>query len=102
MTHVCFLKPVPTFGRHAADYHASSPTDRVILELQMYGRRPHQDEPDPLPDKTVIGAGLAGIVETFAGILGDTSPEPDLDDLLRSFLRAAERVTHNLDRHEEA
>ena len=28
-------------------YHASSPTDRVILELQMYGHRPHQDEPDP-------------------------------------------------------
>ncbi|BCH31018.1 hypothetical protein MesoLjLc_29480 [Mesorhizobium sp. L-8-10] len=93
---------MPTFGRHAADYHASSPTDRVILELQMYGRRPHQDEPDPLPDETVIRAGLAGIVETFTGI-GDTSPEPDLDDLLRSFFRrAAERVAHNLDRHEEA
>ena len=30
-------------------YHASSPTDRVILELQMYGHRPHQDEPDPRP-----------------------------------------------------
>ena len=43
-------------------YHASSPTDRVILELQMYGHRPHQDEPDPrpLPDDEVIRAGLAG------------------------------------------
>ena len=39
-------------------YHASSPTDRVILELQMYGHRPHQDEPDarPLPDDEVIRA----------------------------------------------
>ena len=49
-------------------HHASSPTDRVILELQMYGHRPHQDEPDPrpLPDDEVIRAGLAGIVETLA------------------------------------
>src|SRR5690606_4121224 len=40
-------------------YHASSPTDRVIFELQMYGHRPHQDEPDPrpLPDDEVIRAG---------------------------------------------
>ena len=42
-------------------YHASSPTDRVILELQMYGHRPHQDEPDPRPlpdDEAVTVAGL--------------------------------------------
>jgi len=89
-------------------YHASSPTDRVILELQMYGHRPHQDEPDarPLPDDEVIRAGLAGIVETFAGMLGDTRLEPDLDDLLWSFAnvfhRAAERVARSLDRNEEA
>lgn len=89
-------------------YHASSPTDRVILELQMYGHRPHQDEPDPrpLPEDEVIRAGLAGIVETFAGMLGDTRLEPDLDDLLWSFTnvfhRAAERVTRSLDRNEEA
>ena len=89
-------------------YHASSPTDRVILELQMYGHRPHQDEPDPrpLPDDEVIRAGLAGIVDTFAGMLGDTRLEPDLDDLLWSFVnvfhRAAERVARSLDRNEEA
>ena len=67
-------------------YHASSPTDRVILELQMYGHRPHQDEPDarPLPDDEVIRAGLAGIVETFAGMLGDTRLEPDLDEIGRA------------------
>ena len=89
-------------------YHASSPTDRVILELQMYGHRPHQDEPDPrpLPDDEVIRAGLAGIVETFAGMLGDTRLEPDLDDLLWSFVnvfhRAAERIARDLDRNEDA
>jgi hypothetical protein len=29
--------------------HASSPTDRVLTELQLYGHRPFQDEPDPRP-----------------------------------------------------
>src|SRR5690606_37393989 len=73
-----------------------------------YGHRPHQDEPDPrpLPDETEIRAGLAGIVETFAGMLGDTRLEPDLDDLLWSFAnlfhRAGERATRNLDRNEDA
>ena len=54
----------------------------------------------------MIRVGLAGIVETFAGMLGDTRLEPDLDDLLWSFAnvfhRAAERVARNLDRNEEA
>ena len=89
-------------------FHASSPTDRVILELQMYGHRPHQDEPDPrpLPDETAINAGLAGVFETLAGMLEDTRLEPDLEDLLWStvnlFHRAAGRVTRDLDRNEEA
>ena len=47
-------------------YHASSPTDRVILELQMYGHRPNQDEPDPRPlpdDETLtIGPGRRAMV----------------------------------------
>ena len=29
--------------------HASSPTDHVLTELQLYGCRPFQDEPDPRP-----------------------------------------------------
>ncbi|WP_036242524.1 DUF2493 domain-containing protein, partial [Mesorhizobium sp. STM 4661] len=83
-------------------------TDRVILELQMYGHRPHQDEldPRPLPDETVVRAGLTGIFETFAGMLGDTRLEPDLDDLLWSvvnvFHRAGERIARDLDRNEDA
>jgi hypothetical protein len=89
-------------------FHASSPTDRVILELQMYGHRPHQDEPDPrpLPDETAISAGLAGVFEILAGMLEDTRLEPDLEDLLWStvnlFHRAAGRIARDLDRNEEA
>ena len=29
--------------------HSSSPTDHVLAELQLYGYRPFQDEPDPRP-----------------------------------------------------
>ncbi len=29
--------------------HNSSPTDHVLDELQLYGYRPFQDEPDPRP-----------------------------------------------------
>ena len=29
--------------------HASSPTHRVLEELQLYGYRPFRDEPDPRP-----------------------------------------------------
>ena len=29
--------------------HNASPTDRVLQELQLYGYRPFQDEPDPRP-----------------------------------------------------
>ena len=54
----------------------------------------------------MIRAGLAGIVETFAGMLGDTRLEPDLDDLLWSFVnlfhRAAQRIARDLDRNEDA
>ena len=88
-------------------FHASSPTDRVILELQMYGHRPHQDEPDPrpLPDETVIRAGLADIFDVITGMLGDTPLEPDVEDLLWSvanvFHRAAERIGRELDRNED-
>ena len=62
--------------------------------------------PGPLPDEAVIRAGLAGIFETIAGMLGDTRLEPDLDDLLWSFTnvfhRAAERIARDLDRNEDA
>ena len=41
-----------TTDRDDTDYeqpYASSPTDHVLTELQLYGHRPFQDEPDPRP-----------------------------------------------------
>jgi hypothetical protein len=89
-------------------HHDSSPTERVVIEMQLYGHRSHQDDPDPrpLPDETALSEALAAAFETFAGMLGNTRLEPDLDDLLWSFVnlfhRAGDRITRDLDRNEDA
>jgi hypothetical protein len=94
-----------------ADYeplHTSSPTDHVLTELQLYGYRPFQDEPDPrpLPEAEAV---VSAVSEMFGGLiaaLGETRLEPDLDDLLWSatnvFHRAVERIERELDDNELA
>src|SRR5262245_54413728 len=41
--------------------HTSSPTDHALSELQLYGYRPFQDEPDPrpLPQANAVSVPLA-------------------------------------------
>ena len=95
--------------RHPDDepIHASSATSQVIHELQLYGHRPHQDEPDPrpLPDEPVVRGALADIFDALIATLADTRLEPDLEDLLWStvnlFHRAAGRIQRELDRNED-
>jgi hypothetical protein len=88
--------------------HASSASARIIHELQTYGHRPHQDEPDPrpLPDDVQARGALADIFDALVSTLSDTRLEPDLEDLLWStvnlFHRAAARVQRELDRNEDA
>jgi hypothetical protein len=86
----------------------SSPTDHVLIELQIYGHRPFQDEPDPrpLPEARAIGGAVADIFDALVSTLSDTRLEPDLENLLWStvnvFHRAAERVHRELDDNEVA
>ena len=57
---------------------------RVLTELQLYGYRPGQDEPDPRPlplAQTSAGA-FADIFDALLATLSDTRLEPDLEDLL--------------------
>ena len=88
--------------------HTSSSTDHLLTELQLYGWRPFQDEPDPrpLPEGTMVAAAVADIFDALLATLGDTRLEPDLDDLLWStvnlFHRATDRVTRELDDNEQA
>ncbi|MGY8683111.1 DUF2493 domain-containing protein [Bradyrhizobium sp. UFLA05-153] len=88
--------------------HASSPTDHVLAELQLFGFRPLQDEPDPrpLPESKAITGAIADIFDALVSTLNDTRLEPDLDDLLWStvnlFHRAADRIERELDANEQA
>ena len=45
--------------------HTTSPTDQVLTELQLYGYRPFQDEPDPrpLPEARIVAAAVADIFD---------------------------------------
>src|ERR1700759_3775770 len=86
----------------------SSHTDQVLNELQLYGYRPFQDEPDAraLPTVEAIGGAVADIFDALVATLGDTRLEPDLENLLWStvnvFHRAIDRLEHDLDDNEQA
>ncbi|MDI6025956.1 DUF2493 domain-containing protein [Corticibacterium sp. UT-5YL-CI-8] len=88
--------------------HASSPTDHLITELQLYGWRPFQDEPDPrpLPEGGEIAGAIADIFDALIATLSDTRLEPDLDELLwgtvNVFHRATGRIDRELDDNEQA
>ena len=89
-------------------HRGSSPTDRVLHELQLYGYRPFHDEPDPrpLPLAQTIAGAVADIFDALVATLSDTRLEPDLEDLLWStvnvFHRAIARIERQLDDNEQA
>src|SRR5262252_8635554 len=86
----------------------SSSAEHVLTELQLYGHRPFQDEPDPrpLPEANAIGGAVADIFDALIATLRDTRLEPDLEDLLWSavnlFHRDVDRVQRELDDNEDA
>ncbi len=88
--------------------HAESSTAHILAELQLYGFRPFQDEPDPrpLPEGDRVAGAIADIFDALVSTLEDTRLGPDLDDLLwgtvNLFHRAAERVERELDDNEQA
>ena len=79
-------------------HHDSSPTDHLLQELQLYGYRPFEDEPDPrpLPEGRVIAGSIADIFDALVVALSDTRLEPDLEELLwgtvNLFQRAGDRI----------
>jgi hypothetical protein len=100
-----------TTDRDEAGYeppHASSPTDHLLAELQLYGYRRFQDEPDPrpLPEARIIAGATADIFDALVVALADTRLEPDLEELLWStvnlFHRAVARIERELDDNEQA
>jgi hypothetical protein len=89
-------------------HHAESPTASLLTELQLYGHRPFQDDPDarPLPDERTVRTALADIFDALVTSFIDTRMEPDLEDLLWSavniFHRAGDRIERELDSNEQA
>lgn len=87
--------------------HTASQTDHVLTELQLYGWRPFQDEPDPrpLPEADTVSSAVSDIFDALVASLSDTRLEPDLEELLwgtvNLFHRAVARVERELDMNEQ-
>ena len=98
------LSDLPEHG----EPHEPGASAYLLQEMQLYGHRPYDDEPDgrPLPDDRLAGGAVADIFDAMAGCLVDTRIEPDLEDLLWNivniFHRAGERIERDLDRNEQA
>src|ERR1700748_3772172 len=88
--------------------HVSSATALVLNELQLFGDRPFDDQPDPrpLPERKMIAGAVADIFDALVATLNDTRLEPALENLLWSavnvFHRAVDRVGRQLDDNEQA
>lgn len=86
----------------------SSPTAHALDEIQLYGYRPFQDEPDPrpLPQEAQIVGAVSDIFDALVVALSDTRLEPDLENLLWStvnlFHRSVGRIERDLDDNEQA
>ena len=97
-THRCSLDGEQT--------HAESATAHLLDELQLFGHRPFEDEPDPrpLPDPKQLQGALADIFDALVPTLSGTRLEPDLPDLLWSvvnlFHRRIDRIERTLDANE--
>ncbi len=93
---------------HPASALSTSPTERVLTELQLYGFRPFEGEPDPrlLPEAQSITGAVADIFDALVSTLSETRLEPDLENLLWStvnlFHRVVQRTERALDDNEAA
>ena len=80
--------------------HTASPTARILDELQLYGYRPFQDEPDPrpLPEAQTLAGAISDIFDALVVALADTRLEPDLEELIWSTVNVFHRAIHRIER----
>ena len=82
-------------------------THLLLQEMQLFGHRPYEDEPDPrpLPEPRLAADAVADMFDGLAACLEETRLESDLEDLLWNlvnlFHRAGERVERTLDDNEQ-
>ena len=83
-------------------------TAYLLQEMQLYGHRPFEDEPDhrPLPESRLATGAVTDMFDALVSCLIDTRIEPDLEDLawgiVNVFHRAATRIERELDDNEQA
>ena len=100
--------PYQDRNRNIEPAQGFSPTDHALTELQLYGWRPFQDEPDsrPLPEANAVASAVADIFDALVATLGETRLEPDLGELLwgtvNLFHRGTTRIEQTLDGNEQA
>src|SRR5690606_19301202 len=88
--------------------HTASQTAHALDELQLYGYRPFEDEPDPrpMPDGQRLAVAVADVFDALVATLGHTRMEPDLEEVLwgqvNLFHRANARIERSLDDNEMA
>ncbi|MFA7504679.1 MAG: DUF2493 domain-containing protein [Burkholderiaceae bacterium] len=88
--------------------HADSQMVNVMQEMQLYGWRPFEEEPDqrPLPEPRLVDGAVADMFDGIIAALIDTRIEPDLEDILwglvNVFQNGIRRVERELDDNEQA
>ncbi|TYB86109.1 DUF2493 domain-containing protein [Oceaniovalibus sp. ACAM 378] len=93
---------------HDEPHHSASPTDAICTDLQLYGYRHSENDPDPrdVPEDHRVEAAVADIFDALVATMADTSLDHDLDELLWSavnmFHRATDRIERKLDDNEQA
>ena len=99
---------LPFFDTDLSDTEAASPTAHLLDDLQLYGYRPFEDEPDPrpLPEPQTARGLLYDSFDAIIAMLADTRLEADLPDVLWSmvnlFHRRLDRIERDLDDNEQA
>jgi hypothetical protein len=92
---------------HDETEHEQSHIAHLLDELELYGRRPFDDEgdPRPLPEARLVEGAAADTFDAMVAALTDTRLEPDLEGLLwgmtNVFHRAGERLERELDDNEQ-
>src|SRR3546814_12715308 len=78
--------------------HEQSPTSSLLDELQLFGHRTFEDDPDPrpFPEARHVRGAIVDIFDAFTSTCQVQLLEPDLDAQLQAnvnlFHRAAERT----------
>jgi len=93
---------------HDRSSEGGSQFAHLLEELELFGRRPFEDEldPRPLPEGRLVEAAAADTFDAMGASLADTRLEPELEELLwgltNVFHRATERADRQLDANELA